>query len=120
LVVTWHEGVGDISVGSIQRANAGQAQLVDQSILEGAVHAFATTSSLRGERKDVLHSQTCERSSDLSELFAVRTFAGARCVCGPTGSIGVERLRDPVRGNHRVQRGQDRLGAFTPAEMSMK
>ena len=70
------------AISGLQRADAGQPQLTDQAILEGAPQPFDAALRLRRERRDHRDTEIVQQASDLrwltlpGELFIDRLFVG--------------------------------------------
>src|SRR5437867_1048740 len=70
-VVGREELLAQVPIGGGDGADPGDAELIDEAPLEGAVQAFATATGLRGVGRDVLDAETGQRAADLRELVAV-------------------------------------------------
>jgi hypothetical protein len=57
MVVGRQEAVDEIAVGGGEGADPGQAELVDQAVLERAIGPFAAPTGLRGVAEDVLDAE---------------------------------------------------------------
>src|SRR5207247_3732669 len=82
-VVGREELLAQVPVGGGDGADAGDAELIDEAPLKGAVQAFAPAAGLRGVGRDVFDAETGQRAADLRELVAVHGLPGFRGVEGP-------------------------------------
>ena len=103
-VVGREELFAQIPIGGGDGADAGDAELIDDAPLEGAVEAFAAAAGLQGVGRDVLDAEAGQRAADLRELVAVHGLPGFRGVEGPCRR---DRCREPAaaRGSPGWSRG---------------
>src|SRR5262245_66344802 len=91
----------------------GDAEFVDEAILQRAVDALAAPPRLRGIADDVLDPELFEGAPELGEPEAIGRRAGRGGVHRPVRPIRVQRRRQPVTLEHGAQGGHDRDGALT-------
>src|SRR5262245_28769977 len=106
------KALAQIAVGRGRGGDAGEAELIDEAPLQGAVHALTAAAGLRRVAEDVLDAELGQRAADLGQLGAIGGPAGHRGVRGPVGPIGVEGHRQAAGGEHAAQGGQDACGAL--------
>src|SRR5262245_5203123 len=84
------EAVAQVAVGGRQGADAGDAEFVDQAVLEGAIDALTAPAGLGGIAEDVLDAELLEGPADLGELATVGAAARGGGMAGPAGAVRVE------------------------------
>ena len=90
------EALPQIPIGRLERANVRGPQLIDEAILQRAVHALAAATRLRGKADDVFNAETGKRAADLRQAAAVRRAARRRRIHRPPGAVGVDGARNPL------------------------
>jgi len=63
-----HEAIAEIGIGPHQRQDLGDAEFIDESILEGAIQPLASPPGLRRIGRDVFNAEPSQRPSDLRQL----------------------------------------------------
>ena len=100
-VVVGDEVLAQIGVGRLERGDAGQAELVDEAALQGAIEPLDAAAGLGGVARDVLDAQAGEGPADHGETGAIDRAAGPGGVKGPAGAVGIQRDGQAARPRRR-------------------
>src|SRR5258706_7670210 len=82
------EALPQVAVGGGHRGDAGEAELVDEAILQGAVDALTAAAGRGRIAEDVFDAQAGEGAADLGQAPAIRGPARHPGVDGPMGAVG--------------------------------
>ena len=89
-VVVGHEPLAQIGIGGLERGDAGQAQFIDEPVLQRAIEPLAAAAGLGRVGADMLDPQVRERPADVREAGAVDRAPGLGREERPAGPIGVQ------------------------------
>src|SRR5258707_941394 len=106
------EALPQVAVGGGHRGDAGEAEFVDEAILQGAVDALTAAAGRGRIAEDVLDAEASQGAADLSQPPTIRGAAGHRGVDGPVSPVGVQRHRQAIACEDGVQGGHDGPDAF--------
>jgi len=86
-IVARQERLDQVRIGCGQRGDAGDAELIDEPILERPIEALTAATGLRGVRGNVLDAESLERTADLRQSALINRPLRGRRVKRPLGSV---------------------------------
>ena len=82
-VVVRQKARAQVRIGVGQRRDLGDAQFIDQAVLERPIEPLAAPARLRGVGRDVLNPQARQRPADLGPQAPIDRPLGLRCMKRP-------------------------------------
>ena len=104
--------VCDEAVCGLDLGDAGEAEFLDQAVLEGSEGALGAAACLGRVGGDVFDAELVEGAADLGRVALVHFAARLRRVEVVAASVGVEATGQALVGEHLLERAEGGRGAL--------
>jgi hypothetical protein len=110
--MAWQVDFLDEAIGRFELPDAGECELLRQTVLQGLEHALGAPACLRRIGRDMLDAQGLERPAYLRQLLLGHRAAGDRCMKIMAAAIRIEARRKTLLDEHLEQGPKARRRAF--------